>query len=263
MTSSCLLRAIRPLEPGTIRLFCIPYAGGSAALYNDWPVSASDWLHVCPVELPGRGRLATTSRASSLIQLAQAIASAIYPYADNSYAIFGHSMGALLAYEVASQLESSGRNRLAKLFVSGCPAPFMLPTKPPVSHLPDAEFIDSLRAMQGTPEEILAHPELVELVLPVLRSDFALCEQYRLRRTHILHAPLTTLSGEQDQDTPEGNMGMWRRLTTGAFQSLRFPGGHFFLKERKSDVVEAVCRELEEHRQPNTAGATQSAQQGR
>jgi medium-chain acyl-[acyl-carrier-protein] hydrolase len=245
VTPSRLLRVTRPVESPSIRLFCIPYAGGSASIYNDWIVAAPDWLQVCSVELPGRGRLVTESLATSLIELAQTISSAVYPYTNKPYAIFGHSMGALLAYEVASQLESLRRNQLCKLFVSGCGAPFLPRKKPPISHLPDDELLVHLRAMEGTPDEILAHPELIELLLPVLRSDFAICEEYRLIRVHLLQAPLTALSGEHDEDTPEGDMQMWRRLTTGDFRSLTFPGGHFFLNESENDVLSAVCRELE------------------
>jgi surfactin synthase thioesterase subunit len=200
------------------------------------------------VELPGRGWLGAEVLVTSSVELAQIITSALYPYTDIPYAIFGHSMGALLAYEVASQLESSGRHQLCGLFVSACRAPFTPGTKPPVSHLPDAELLDHIRAMQGTPEEILADPELTELLLPVLRSDFALCEQYRLRHVHLLQSPIITLSGEQDEDTRESEMQMWRRLTTAEFRSLRFPGGHFFFKDDQNDVIGIVCKELERHR---------------
>ena len=242
----------------SIRLFCIPYAGGSASLYNDWVVSAPDWLQVCSVELPGRGRLGAESLPTSLIELAQTISSAVYPYTDKPYAIFGHSMGALLAYEVASQLESLGRNQLCRLFVSGCGAPFIPRKKPPVSHLPDTELLDHLRAMQGTPEEILAHPELIDLLLPVLRSDFAICEEYRLFRVHVLQAALTALSGERDEDISESDTQLWKRLTRGDFRSLTFPGGHFFLKESENDVLSAVWKELERHHQLDAIGVTQS-----
>jgi medium-chain acyl-[acyl-carrier-protein] hydrolase len=229
-----------------MRLFCIPYAGGSASLYRNWTVSAPDWLQVCPIELPGRGWLSSESLATSLIELAQAITCALYPYTDVPYAIFGHSMGALLAYEIALGLESLGRHQLCRLFVSGSPAPFAPRKKPRVSHLPDTEFVEHLRELQGTPEKILAEPELMKLFLPVLRSDFALCEGYRFRHTDFLKVALTTLSGEQDEDASEADMQLWRRVTSGEFRTLKFPGGHFFVKE--NGVMRAVCKEIEEFR---------------
>jgi surfactin synthase thioesterase subunit len=249
VTPPRLMRPMRSAARDSIRLFCIPYAGGSASLYSDWVVSAPDWLQVCSVELPGRGWLGTEPFATSLIELAQIICSALYPCTDVPYAIFGHSMGGLLAYEVASQLESLGRHQLCTLFVSGCRAPFMPGKRRPVSHLPDAELLESIRAMQGTPEEILDHPEFAKVVLPVLRSDFGLCERYRLHRVHLLQSPVVTLSGGQDEDASESDMQMWRKLTTGEFRSFTFPGGHFFFKENHNNVIGLVCEELERHRQ--------------
>jgi medium-chain acyl-[acyl-carrier-protein] hydrolase len=128
--------------------------------------------------------------------------------------------------------------------VSGSRAPFVPHKEPPVSDLPDAEFWEHIRDMQGTPEEILAQPELTELLLPVLRSDFAICEQYRLQHAYFLQAPVTALSGEQDKGTSIEDMQMWGRLTTGGFRSLEFSGGHFFLKENQSAVISAVYSEL-------------------
>jgi medium-chain acyl-[acyl-carrier-protein] hydrolase len=239
-----LLRSVPSFQLGSVRLFCIPCAGGSASFYDGWIASTPRWLQVCPVELPGRGWLGSEPLPTSLNKLAQAISSALYPYTGVPYAIFGHSMGALLAYEVASHLESSGRLQLCRLFVSGSRAPFMPRKEPPVSELPDAEFVEHIRNMQGTSDEIFAQPELIEFLLPVLRSDFALCEQYRLQHAYFLKAPLTALSGEQDKDTPESDMEMWGRLTTGGFRSLRFAGGHFFLKGNESAVIGALCSEL-------------------
>jgi medium-chain acyl-[acyl-carrier-protein] hydrolase len=239
-----LLRVVPPSHLGSVRLFCIPFAGGSASFYDGWLASAPRWLQVCPIELPGRGWLSSEPLPTSLSKLAREISSALYPYTDVPYAIFGHSMGALLAYEVASHLESSGRLQLRRLFVSGSRAPFVPHKEPPVSDLPDAEFWRHIRDMQGTPEEILAQPELTELLLPLLRSDFAICEQYRLQHAYFLQAPVTALSGEQDERAPISDMQMWGRLTSSGFRSLEFSGGHFFLKENESAVINAVCSEL-------------------
>jgi medium-chain acyl-[acyl-carrier-protein] hydrolase len=239
-----LLRVVPPLQPGSVRLFCIPFAGGSASFYDGWLASAPPWLQVCPIELPGRGWLSSEPLPISLSKLAHEISSALYRYTDVPYAIFGHSMGALLAYEVASHLESSGRLQLRRLFVSGSRAPFVSHKEPRVSDLPDAEFWEHIRDLQGTPEEILAQPDLIELLLPVLRSDFALCEQYRLQHAYFLQAPVTALSGEQDKRTLIKDVQMWGRLTTGGFRCLEFSGGHFFLKESESAVISAVCNEL-------------------
>jgi len=185
-----------------------------------------------------------------LVNLAGAIASALHPYTQQPYAIFGHSMGALLAYEVATRMDNSAKRQLRKLFASGSRPPFVPPKRPPVSHLPNPEFVEHLREMQGTPEEILSHPELMELMLPVLRSDFAMCEQYCLQHPYRLHTPVTVLGGEQDENATETDMLPWSFLTMEAFRSLRFAGTHFFVREQEAAIVRAISTELESFRTP-------------
>src|ERR1700738_4476769 len=155
-----------------LRLFCFPYAGGSAAIYQDWQQHAPNWLQICPVELPGRGRLCAENPSGSIPALAAAITSALYPYTNTPYALFGHSMGALIAFEVACGLEAGGRATPCRT--------------PPVGHLADPEFLAHVRDLNGTPTEVLANKELMDVLLPVLRADFALCEQYRMRGLQLL-----------------------------------------------------------------------------
>ena len=243
-----ILQATPSMGASTIRLFCLPYAGGGAAVYRNWGQLAPDWLQICPIEFPGRGWRKAEPLATSLVSLAEAIAAALHPYAWAPYAIFGHSMGALLAYEVATRMDNSAKRQLCKLFVSGSRPPFVPPKRPPVSHLPNPEFIERLREMQGTPEEVLSHPELMELMLPVLRSDFAMCEQYCLQQPYRLHIPITVLAGEQDEDATETDMLPWSLLTRETFRSLRFAGTHFFVREQEAAIVQAISTELEDFR---------------
>ena len=242
------LRSVQSSKPGSVRLFCIPYAGGSASVYSDWITSVPDWLQICPVELPGRGWLWMKPLATSLVELARIISSAIYPYAHGQYAIFGHSMGALLAYEVALNLKALGRHDLCRLFISGSRAPFRANKRSSISQLSDDEFLDHIRSMRGTPEEILTNPELMKLFVPLLRADFQMCEEYRVDRVQPLRCAVTVLGGEADEEVSEGDLRMWSRIIAGEFQCLRFPGGHFFIKDNKNDVISAIFRELERHR---------------
>ena len=252
------LRTVFPVERESVRLFCIPYAGGSASIYDEWARTAPDWLQICPIELPGRGWLRREPLFESLNELAKAITSAIYPYTNTPYAIFGHSMGALLAYEIASSLESVGRHLLQKLFVSGSRAPFLPRKRPPVSHLSDVEFLDLIRQMRGTPEEVLTHLEFMDILLPILRSDFVNCDQYRFTLRPSLHVPITTLNGEQDNDIPENDVQLWSRLTIGRFQSFTFPGGHFFIKNCRENIVSTICEELRIISDVDLKGVTES-----
>jgi medium-chain acyl-[acyl-carrier-protein] hydrolase len=209
-------------------LFCVPYAGASASVYRDWVLQAPEFLQVCPVELPGKGRLIREPFANSLDTLARAISEEVSAYADRPYAIFGHSMGALLTYEVAVQLESAGQPHPFKIFLSGALPPFSARKKRMVSDLPNAPFLDHLGELQGTPDAVLNNQELMQFFLPVLRSDFRLCEEYVMCEPRLLRGPVTALSGEQDEKTPEADMLLWKRATRGAFESRRYPGDHFF-----------------------------------
>jgi medium-chain acyl-[acyl-carrier-protein] hydrolase len=227
-----------------LRLFCFPYAGGGAAIYQHWQQHAPDWLQICPLELPGRGRLCTENPFISITELAAEITSALYPYTNVPYALFGHSMGATIAYEVACGLEAAGRTPARKLFVSGARAPFLTRRKPPVSHLADVEFLAHVRDLNGTPAEILANQELMAVLLPVLRADFALGERYRMRGLQLLRAPITALAGNEDEETPASDVQEWKRLTSGPFHSARFPGDHFFIRPNEASIVDLIRAEL-------------------
>jgi medium-chain acyl-[acyl-carrier-protein] hydrolase len=233
MVVTSLLPPAPGFLPDRLLLFCLPYAGGSASVYRDWVLMAPEFLHICPVELPGRGRLIREPFSRSLNVLAKMISEEISDYADRPYAIFGHSMGALLAYEVAAQLESAGRPRPFRVFLSGTLPPFLTRDKRMVSDLPDASFLHYLRELQGTPDAILDNQDLMQFFLPILRSDFCLCEEYEAPEPHLLQAPVIALSGEQDQGTSEADMLQWKRVTMGTFESRRYPGGHFFFTDPK------------------------------
>jgi surfactin synthase thioesterase subunit len=218
-------------QPDRLLLFCLPYAGASASVYRDWILMAPEFLQVCPVELPGKGRLSREPFAKSLSALARKIAEEISDHVDRPYAIFGHSMGGLLAYEVALQLETAGQPHPFKIFLSGAVPPFSGRIRRTVSELPNAALLEHLRELRGTPDAILDDHVLMQFLLPVLRSDFRLCEGYKAHKPHLLSTPVTALSGEQDESTTAADMLLWKRATISAFESLRYPGGHFFLTD--------------------------------
>lgn len=150
----------------------------------------------------------------------------------------------MLAYEVTAQLISAGFPEPSILFLAGTRPPFVDRTRAWVGHSDDAEFLEHLRKLGGTPQEILESKELMQIFLPVLRSDFGLCERYEPQEAPLFTMPVVVMSGDEDKDTPEREVQFWRCVTTGAFAARRYPGDHFFLKN--PSVMRDVYGELEQ-----------------
>ncbi len=219
-------------EPGqgaAFRLFCLPYAGGSAAAYRDWHDLAPPGIQVCPLELPGRGGRILEPPMTGLPQLAGALAEALAPHLDRPFALFGHSMGGLLAFELTRTLRRRRRPLPAHLFVSAAAAPDVPRTRPPVHQASDADVVGELRTLGGTPRELLEDEELMSLMLPTIRADFAALETYRYRPEPPLPVPLTVLGGADDALVPPTDLAGWRRQTDVDAGVRLLPGGHFFL----------------------------------
>ncbi len=238
--------SLRSLEfAGTARLFCIPYAGGSASVYRPWTLAAPAWLQVVPVELPGRGRLVKEPLPSSFLDLAGRIAEVIEQASDKPFAIFGHSLGALLAYQATTILAGKAETRQPRrLYLSGVTPPFLGKERRPLADMDEATLLKYLRAFEGTPDALLNDPSIRAFLLPILRADFRLVEQYRLADPLPLQTPLTVLQGKDDPATPYPDMLQWERAAAGDFLFRTYPGGHFFLNG--PEVMADVVRDLEQ-----------------
>jgi medium-chain acyl-[acyl-carrier-protein] hydrolase len=160
------------------------------------------------------------------------------------FALFGHSMGSLVAYELARVLRRTGLPTPAHLFVSGRRAPQMLREPQTFHDLPDARFIERLRELSGTPEEVLQHPELIAFVLPTLKADFAVCETYMYRPEPALECPISAFGGLTDADVSRDELAAWAQLTRGPFRMEFFPGGHFFLHDSRPGLLAAITADL-------------------
>lgn len=233
-------------------LYCLPYAGSSASVYVRWKRRLPSWIEVIPVELPGRGRRMLEPLAVTLPALLDRIARDVCPEPGQPFAVFGHSLGAIVAFELAVRLEARGQGP-SLVFASGTGAPGVRDGERFAALKTDAELRAELLRLDGTPEHVLADPELMELMLPVLRADFQIAASYTATPGRTLRAPLVALGGASDPTTSTEALAAWREQTHGDFAMHVLPGGHFFIQSEES----ALFALLEQHlRRVVTAPAT-------
>jgi surfactin synthase thioesterase subunit len=236
--------AAGPWTRAGFRLFCLPYAGGGASIFRGWAGALGDAIGVCPVQLPGREARYREPAFTRLGPLVEALAGSFGPYLDRPFALFGHSLGALIAFELARRLRREGGPEPAHLIVSGCRAPRVRHTGRPVHSLSDAAFREELRRLGGTPAELLDNDELMDLVLPTLRADFAVCETYAYAAGRPLDCPISALGGSRDDTVDRGDLEGWRAETTGRFRVRILPGNHFFVQSARPLLLEELRRTL-------------------
>lgn len=235
----------RPRPGARLRLFCLPHAGGGASTFRGWPDALPPSVEVCPVQLPGRENRTSEPPFDRMEPLVEALAGAVLREAGLPFAVFGHSNGALIGFELARWLRRAGAPQPVHLFPSGRRAPDV-PRRTPLTHtLPDDEFLADLRALGGIPEEVLAHPELLGMLLPLLRADVALNEMYEYREEPPLELPITAYTGLADAKVTREDVEAWGRHTARAFTVRAFPGGHFFIFSERPRVLEMLARDLD------------------
>lgn len=233
-----------PQDDAGVRLFCLPYAGGSASAYRTWRELVPEQVHVHPLELPGRGARWGETPVNRLPLMAEMLADALAGHLDRPYALFGHSMGGLIAFELARTLRGRGLPQPVHLFVSGSDAPDLPRTRQPVHAAPDADVLEELRFLGGTPPELLNDAGLMELILPALRADFSLLETYQYHAQPPLTVPLTVFGGDADPLVASERLHRWLRQTSAASQLVVLPGEHFFVHSAVADVIAAIADAL-------------------
>ena len=233
----------RPVKDAPLRLFCFPYAGGGLTAFRAWPDHLPPNVEMQVLEMPGREANLRVPSFVRVEPLVRASGDAIRDHMDRPFAFFGHSMGALVSFELARLLRREGAKQPSALLVSGRRPP-QLSIERTTYNLPEDEFIEELRIMGGTPEEVLGHPELLQLLLPTLRSDFELCQTYSYTEEPPFTFPITAFGGLNDQFVPREDMDKWREQTTGPFQLRMFPGDHFFLHRSQPLLLQMLSRDL-------------------
>jgi medium-chain acyl-[acyl-carrier-protein] hydrolase len=234
----------RPNPAARLRLFCLPFAGGGASAYRSWPAALPSWLEVCAIQLPGREERYREPALTNLVALAHTVAHEMTPYLDRPYAIFGHSMGALLAFEATRQLRQASARMPEALFLAGYPAP-QLTARKPIHELPDAAFVEEMRRLQGTPEAVLQNADLMAFILPILRADFEACDLHVSAAEPPLPCPFHVYGGEHDQEVGAAALAGWREHTAGTFTQRTLPGTHFFVQTGRDLLLSDIAGHLQ------------------
>ncbi|MCS0638384.1 alpha/beta fold hydrolase [Streptomyces sp. LP05-1] len=235
-----------PEAPGSVRLVCFPHAGGAASSYIRLSRTLAPAVEVLAVQYPGRQDRRQEEPVADIGRLADALAQEVETHVDGVYAFFGHSMGALLAYETAARLADRGAPGPAALILSGRQAPRPVPS-PHDRLLTDADILAAVRRLGGTTPAVLDDPELRDMVMPALRADYRAIGSYAWRERPPLDTPLTVLIGDADPVVHPQEALAWREFTTGPTGMHTFTGGHFYLDEHLGGVADAITRTLARH----------------
>lgn len=227
-------RCPRPLPGAQARLVCFPHAGGSAAAYRSWTMGPD--IEVLGVQYPGRADRFGDPFPEDLEQLGREVGEAIATLDERPTALFGHSLGALVAYEAARHLEEIGRAPV-HLFASACRSPQVADSRPPIAGLDDATFAAELTKMGGTDALVLEDPELRDLVLPYIRADFTLLEAYAPLAEPLAVTPVLALGAVADPYATDAEMAEWSGATQAEFRMRKFAGDHFYLFPRQKEVL--------------------------
>ncbi|MFC4121893.1 thioesterase II family protein [Nonomuraea zeae] len=233
-----------PRPQAAVRLFCLPYAGGGSVEFGQWAGLLPESVEVVAVNLPGRERRIRETPRTSMDQLVPELADALEPQLDRPYALFGYSMGAWVAFELARQLRRRGvRQPRALLAAAAGP-----PDQPPAEthyDAPEARLVSWMRRLGGSHGMPLDDQRLLDVVLPRIRADLEITDTYRHRAEPPLPYPVRVYTGTDDEVVSPGTAGLWSRQAGGDFSCRVLRGGHFFLHERRAELLAHIVNDLE------------------
>jgi medium-chain acyl-[acyl-carrier-protein] hydrolase len=248
-----LMSAVNPLafvrkndRPNArVRLFCFTYAASSAQTFHGWNDHAPEWLEVSGFELPGHGARLAEAPLDTHDAAAVEIADTLEPFLDRPYALFGHCLGAVLAYEATRVLRSRDKAQPLHLFTSGARSPhFGIPIAD-VESMEDDEFIEHMHRAYSAPIEFLRHPEMRPLFLPMVRADARMTQNYRYTPGAPVSYPITAVAGETDPDVQREHLEGWRQHTTAGVATRIYPGNHFFFLDSAPRLLADFAAELD------------------
>ncbi|MFH5232881.1 thioesterase II family protein [Antrihabitans spumae] len=227
-----------------LRLFCFSYAGGGSTIFRSWNERFAGHVEVCAVQLPGRESRAGQPAYRRLSSLIDDLHVAIEPLLDRPFALFGHSMGALVAFELARQLRRAGGPQPEQLLLSAFRAPQLPNPNIRIFHLPD-EVLKTVLAKDGTPQEVLQNDELMKALLPTLRADFEVCETYDYVDEAPLAVPMAVFGGLHDVRVGRADLELWSAQAGADFDLTMLPGSHFFIHSAQDLLLAQLSTRLE------------------
>ena len=213
-------------------------------MFRTWSNALPTEIEVCPVQLPGRGTRLMERPFTELSPLIQVLAQTLSPLLDKPFAFYGHSLGALVGFELARQIRRQYGVNPARLFFSASRAPQIAHGRRLIHALPAEEFVAEVRRLNGTPREVLENEELMAIMLPLLRADFAMHETYVYSTEPPLNCPISIFGGSQDRTTTHRDLEAWREQTTASFSLRVLPGDHFFLNTTQPLLLQMIFQDL-------------------
>lgn len=232
--------SFKPNPSARMRLFCIPYAGSGASMYRDWHVSVRDDVEVIGIQLPGRENRFSDPHLTSIDTVVEQLVRVMSSYADKPFVLFGHSMGALIGFELTRALQRLRLPAPRHLIVSGTCAPPRRHTEDPIHQLSDDVFLEKIRHFNGTPKSLLQDEELMKLFIPLLRADFHIAETYRYEERGPIWCPLTALGGDGDDGVSLEDLSAWSTVCRAGYEQHVFRGDHFFIHNHKTAIIDLV-----------------------
>jgi medium-chain acyl-[acyl-carrier-protein] hydrolase len=234
---------LKPNPNARLRLFCFPFSGAGAPAFNTWHTAFPQEIELVAVEYPGHGQRLAEPLLRDLDTLVSAAVQGLGPYLDLPFVFFGHSLGALLAFELARALRTRLGLLPAALILSSHSAPQVEPREEKFASLPNDELVERIRRLNGTDDHVLDHPELRELFLPIFRADFAICDEYSFRVEEPLDCPIFACGGLNDIYVPPDDLAQWRSHTSSFFECRLFPGDHFYLHTSRLALVNYIAHQ--------------------
>ncbi len=239
-----LVRLSSYLKSPKLRIVSIPFAGGGASSFKSWINYLPEGVELCSVNLPGRGTRIAEDPVDSLEEIVKFSARSIVNISDGvPYVLYGHSMGALVAYKVLDYLNKLDERLPLHLFVSGCAAPYEAPVRQNIHHLNDSDFLEKVEEYGGMPEEVSQNKEILAYFTPMLKADFKAFELAERKKFPIipLDIPISYFGGDQDEMVPENKVHGWARYTQNIYRQYLMKGNHFFIFKNEKMIMDTVA----------------------